>query len=122
MKIGQVLNSFKICFSINLFLQNIKLILTVCHIHNLQLSYQIFRSNDFQIDLFNLCIGLTGTIIPGQSELRSNSNEQVPHILPSSPELKPHHQMQFSIIFRTPLLGKSITPQQRIQSVYSKSH
>ena len=50
----------------------------------------------------NLLIGpigetLTDTTILGQSGLESNGNKGVFHTL----ELKPHHQMQFSVIPRT---------------------
>ena len=51
---------------------------------------------------------LMGTTMPDQSGPESNGNKEVLH----SPELKPHHQMQFSIIPWTPLLffGGRLTP------------
>ena len=44
--------------------------------------------------------------------------------LPRSPELEPHHQIQFSIIPRTILFGKDSYPPllQEIQSAFSKPH
>ena len=42
--------------------------------------------------------------------------------LSRSPELEPHHQMLFSVIFRHSLQCGCLTPLQRMQSVYSKSH
>ena len=41
---------------------------------------------------------------------------------PSSSELEPHHQMQFSVQARTHHFGRCLTPREGIQSVYSKSH
>ena len=43
--------------------------------------------------------------------------------LRKSPELEPHHQMQFSVVLRIPpFLVGVITPLQRINSAYSKLH
>ena len=47
-------------------------------------------------------------------------NEYSTH--PRSRELEPHHQMQFNVLLRTLLVVGGLTPLQRIQSVYSKSH
>ena len=43
---------------------------------------------------------LTGTTAPNQSRPESNNYEEVFYI-PQTPGLKPHHQMQFSVIPRT---------------------
>ena len=43
-------------------------------------------------------MGLTATTAPGQSEPKSNDNEEVLH---TPLELEPHHQLQFSFIPRT---------------------
>ena len=53
---------------------------------------------------------------------RPGSNDyDVYSTLPKSPEQDPYHQMQFSIIPRTPLLGAgALTPRQQIQSEYFK--
>ena len=55
---------------------------------------------------------LTGTATLGQIRLVSNSHERV---LPRSPELDSHHQMQFSVI---PFAGDtvSISPAHRASS------
>ena len=47
---------------------------------------------------------LTGTITPDQSGPGSNGDEGALHI----PQIKPHYQMQFSVIPRTNLWGRSL--------------
>ena len=39
-----------------------------------------------------------------------------------APELEPHHQMQFSVIHRTPHFGGGLNPKRGILSAYSKTH
>ena len=59
----------------------------------------------------------TNTICQGQHELGSNGNEEVLHI-PQSSRLEPHPQMQFSVIYRTLLVGMSYSSAE-LQLVYS---
>ena len=65
---------------------------------------------------------LTGTTTLGQSEPESNGNEEVLHTSQNFRTGASHHQMQFSVIQKTLFFGKGLTPQQGIQSVYSKPH
>ena len=59
---------------------------------------------------------LTGTAAPGQSRSGCNDHERV---LPEASELEPHHQMQFSVLFRTPIF-RGLFFQQGLEFVYSK--
>ena len=77
-----------------------------------QTKPNLLHMNNFSTDLFD----------PGQCGPGSNGIERV-YTLPRSPELKPHHQMQFSVILRTPgffLQGMNLTPQRRMKLVYTR--
>ena len=84
--------------------------------------FQIFLSdiNNLKINLFNSKRGhkqaqlLQVKVNLGVMEIKEYST------FPRSQKLEPHHQMQFSVIPRTLLLGRGITPLLRIHSVYSK--
>ena len=56
--------------------------------------------NTISTMIINLDGTLTGTTTPGQIVAGSNGNKRV---LLTFPELEPQHQIQFSIILRTPL-------------------
>ena len=57
-------------------------------------------------DLLNGTLTVTTSL--SQSGSGSNGNEWAPHF-PQVPELEPHHEMQFSVIHRTPFLGRVLS-------------
>ena len=64
-------------------------------------------NKNFQADLYQPTDGtLTSIITSGQSEPTSNGNERVLY----TPEWETRHQMQFSVMPRTPLLGRVFPP------------
>ena len=65
------------------------------------------RSHQIQINYFNRSFwpideSLIGTTTVGQSRSGSNGNNEV-FTFSRSPEMKPHHQMQFRVIHRIPI-------------------
>ena len=61
------------------------------------------NTNSFQTFIWLINETLKGTTTLGQSGSQSNGNEGVLHT-PSTPELKPYHQMKFSLIPRIPTI------------------
>ena len=76
------------------------------------IEYQLFLSNNnnSQTVLFLPIDGILSiTSQPGQSEPDINGNEEYTTLL-RSPELKPHHQMQYGIILRILFFLEAVLP------------
>ena len=118
-----------ICFHKNIWFQVMEIILrkkkslpliTILYTNTLYIKYSVFLFNSNQFK--QICVTPR---CDSNSPLRVKKDLKVMIVKDASTfprflEQEPHHQMQFSVVPRTPLVGENLISQQGLQLVYSK--